>query len=103
MRLTHWIFLIIFVVIIGCLQVTMHNAVVFKSYALGNQWQSVHQKKTEVAWLDARVLKLTSPTHLAEVARKEKMQPIIRLAGTAGSVVSSPVRIAARVHDAFGE
>lgn len=100
MRLTHWVFLIIFVVTVGCLQVAAHNSVIFKSYAVGEKLIISHKKNTDVRWLDVRVMKLTSPVNLAIVARNQKMKPIIRLASPSPK---RPVRFAARVHASIGE
>ena len=54
---------------VGMAQVATRNALWLKSYALGERVEQTHQAETDVAWLQARVLHLTSPDHLSDTAQ----------------------------------
>ena len=70
MRLSRWMMLIGGLVVLGSLQVAQRNAVILKSYAIADRYQSVQTKQTELAWLGARVSGESSPTSLAKVAQE---------------------------------
>ncbi len=69
MRLSHWFALIGVLVTVGCLQVAQHNAIFLSGYAVGQRRADLHTQQNELSWLNAQVVGLTSPTHLAEVAQ----------------------------------
>ena len=69
MRLSRWFALIGLLVGVGCLQVAQRNAIFLSGYAVGERMASVHTQQNDVSWLNAQVVGLASPTHLAEVAQ----------------------------------
>ena len=74
MRLSRWVALLAVLVGLGCLQVSQRNAIVLKGYALGERMQRIQTRTTDVAWLNANVIGLTSPTTLAELAQERKLK-----------------------------
>ena len=96
MRLTHWMALIGLVVGLGCLQVTQRNALVFKGYAVGERMGRVHRQEADVSWLNMRVVGLTSPTHLSQVAKERRLNLVARMtlppAGEHGQPRATPSR-----------
>ena len=99
MRLTHWIMLIGLVVGLGCLQVTQRNAIVFTGYAVGERLIRVHRQEADVSWLNMQVVGLTSPAHLAQIAKERRLNLVARVTlppDVPGAVSSRPmVRLAA--------
>ncbi len=69
MRFTRWLAIIGMLVSIGMLKAVQRNALLLKGYALGDRVERAHQEETDVSWLEARVLHLTSPDHLSETAQ----------------------------------
>ena len=78
MRLSGWMGLIAALVGIGALQVSQRTAIVLSGYAVGSRMERVHDKETEVAWLDANVTGLASPGHLADVAKERRLNMVAR-------------------------
>ena len=74
MRLQQWLILVGLVVGLGCLQVAQRNAIFFKGYAVGERMHRMHARETEVAWLNAEVQALQSPTRLAHVAEERRLK-----------------------------
>lgn len=74
MRLSRWMLVIGIVVGFGCLKVAQRNAILVKSYALGERMDHLHAKRNEVAWLHAQVTGLSSPTHLAKIAEERRLE-----------------------------
>ena len=99
MRLTHWMMLIGFVVGLGCLQVTQRNAIVLTGYSVGERLTRVHRQEADVSWLNMQVVGLTSPTHLAQIAKERRLNLVARVtlpAELPGGNASRPVmRLAA--------
>lgn len=88
MTLPRGMMLIGVVVGIGCLQVAQRNALVLKGYVVGERLQKVHAQERDIAWLDADVTGLVSPSHLARVARERELKLVARLRfPPAGSLV----------------
>lgn len=73
MRLKRWLMGILAVVSVGMLQVAQHNTVYLKGYALGDRVEKAHKEQTDVSWLQARVVGLTSPEHLSGMAQKRHL------------------------------
>ena len=73
MPLRLWFVLIGVVVGLGCLQVAQHNAVFMKGYAVGERTRHLHAQQTDVSWLNVQVAGLSSPAHLAQVARDRRL------------------------------
>ena len=73
MRFSYWMMLIAVVVGVGWLQVSQRNALFLKGYAVGERLQRVHVQETDLSWLHAKVVGLTSPTRLAEVAQHRQL------------------------------
>ena len=74
MRLSHWLGLVAFVTGIGCLQVSQRTAIVLSGYAVGQRMSRVHAQETDVSWLNANVVGLASPAHLAQVAQEKHLK-----------------------------
>ena len=85
MRYTRWLLVIAGVTGFGCLQVAQRTAIVLKGYALGERMDRVHTQRTTMSLERVEVEGLSSPAHLAQVARDQRMN----------FVAWSPVRIAA--------
>lgn len=62
------------VVGLGCFQVAQRNAILVKSYTVGQRMDHLHAKRNEVAWLHAQVTGLSSPTHLAKIAEERRLK-----------------------------
>ncbi|MBI4003491.1 MAG: hypothetical protein HY353_00545 [Candidatus Omnitrophica bacterium] len=73
MRLSRWWVLLGGVVGLGCLQVAQRTAIVMKGYALGERVHRVHTQQTEVSLETMDVAGLSSPVHLAQVAKERRM------------------------------
>jgi hypothetical protein len=84
MRLTQWLLLIGIVTGLGCLQVAQRNALFLKGYAVGERVQRVHAKETDVSWLSARVVEMTSPVRLADIAQERRLKLVARAMMPAG-------------------
>ena len=74
MRLSRWMLVIGIVVGFGCLKVAQRNAILVKSYAVGERMGRLHAKRNEVAWLHAQVTGLSSPSHLAQMAEERRLE-----------------------------
>ena len=74
MRLSRWLMLIASVVGLGCLQVTQHNAVFLKGYAVGERLEQLHVQERDVSWLRARMVGLRAPQHLARIAQERQLK-----------------------------
>lgn len=74
MKLAHWFLLIGLLMVVGLLQVTQRNAVLLKGYALGDRVRQLHAQETQLSWLRAQVIGLSSPAHLAEVAQERRLK-----------------------------
>ena len=74
MRLSRWMILIALFVSLGCLQVAQRTAMVLKGYAVGERMQRVHAQENEIAWLDARVTGLGSPSRLARAQEDRQLK-----------------------------
>ncbi|MBI4341485.1 MAG: hypothetical protein HY598_04300 [Candidatus Omnitrophica bacterium] len=61
-------------VAVGMLKAVQRNALVLQGYALGERVERAHQEATDVSWLEARVLNLTSPDHLSEAANSRQLK-----------------------------
>lgn len=85
MRYTRWLLVIAGVAGFGCLQVAQRTAIVLKGYALGERLDRVHTQLTTMSLEQVEVEGLSSPAHLAQVARDQRMN----------FVAWSPVRVAA--------
>jgi hypothetical protein len=59
---------------IGMMKVAQHNAVVMKGYSLGEQTRNIHTARTDLAWLEAEVTGMGSPTYLLEHADEENLK-----------------------------
>ena len=66
MTLKRWLFLIMGLALLGCLQVAQRTALFLKGYELGAKDHQVHLQETEVSWLRNEVIALVSPVRLAE-------------------------------------
>ena len=99
MRLAHWMMLIGFVVGLGCLQVAQRNAIVLTGYSVGERVTRVHQQEADVSWLNMQVVGLTSPTHLAQIAKERRLNLVARVtlpaALPSGGAAKPAVRLAA--------
>jgi len=84
MRLAQWMSLIGIVTGLGCLQVAQRNALFLKGYAVGEYRQRVHAKETDVSWQNARVVEMTSPVRLADIAEERRLKLVARAMMTAG-------------------
>ena len=78
MPLSRWTMLVALLVGLGCLQVSQHNALFMKGYAVGERMGRVHTQETDVSWLQARVIGLTSPSHLARVSQERQLKLVAR-------------------------
>ncbi len=74
MSLSRWLLLIAVVMGIGCLQVTQHNALFMTGYAVGERTRAVHKEEAQLAWLQADVNGLASPSPLARVAQERQLK-----------------------------
>ena len=73
MGVSRWFALIAIVVGLGCLQVAQRNAILLKGYAIGTRMGSLHAQETDLSWLNAQVVGLHSPAHLARVAQERRL------------------------------
>ena len=73
MRVSRWFMLIAMVVGLGCLQVAQRNAILLKGYVIGTRMDSLHAEETDLSWLNAQVVGLSSPAHLARVAQERRL------------------------------
>lgn len=103
-RLSRWMLVIGMVVGLGCLQVAQRNAILLKSYAVGERTDRIHARQNEVAWLQAHVTELSSPTHLAQVAEERHLKLVawLRLPPTPSFVSAAPLPRAAVREDVDG-
>lgn len=74
MQVTRWMMAIGVVVGLGLLQVSQRHAVILKGYALGERLKRVHDQETQLLWLNARVIGLRSPVHLAQAAQDQRLK-----------------------------
>ncbi len=74
MKLTQWLLLVAVVIGVGCLQVAQRNAVFFSAYAVGERASRLHSETTGVTWLNARVIGLSSPNRLTQVAQERRLK-----------------------------
>jgi hypothetical protein len=74
MPVTRWMALIGVVVGIGFAQVAQRNAVYLNSYRLGERLRQQHAQETEIGWLRAQVIGLTSPAGLARAADTRQLK-----------------------------
>lgn len=74
MKLSRWFLLIGSVVGLGLFQVTLRNAIFMQGYAVGERVATAHRETTEVAWLEAKLVGLSSPGHLSDTAEKQKLK-----------------------------
>ncbi len=58
---------------LGCLKVSQRNAIFLQAYAIGDRLSRIHTQETDVSWLNTRVVGLSSPTHLADVAQERRL------------------------------
>ena len=72
MKLSRWMAFLGVVVGFGCLKVAQRNAIVLKSYAVGERMDRMHRQETDAMWLNAQVVGLASPTHLSQVVQEQK-------------------------------
>lgn len=73
MQLSRWVALIAVFVGVGTLQVSQRSALFLKGYALGDRMHRVQMKETDVAWLGANVVGLSSPRRLADIADERRL------------------------------
>ena len=73
MGVSRWFALIAIVVGLGCLQVAQRNAILLKGYAVGARIGDLHAQETDLSWLNAHVVGLNSPAHLARVAQERRL------------------------------
>ena len=73
MSTSRWFTLIAMVVGLGCLQVAQRNAILLKGYAVGARMENVHTQETDLSWVNAHVVGLSSPTHLAQVVQERRL------------------------------
>ena len=100
MSISRWFALTAVVVGLGCLQVAQRNAILLKGYAIGTRMSDLHAQETDLSWLSADVVGLSSPAHLARVAQERRLTFVAwsRLAhdsSLAGSGSGSLLQIAA--------
>lgn len=74
MRFAQWFGLIGVVIGLGCFQVTQRNALFMAGYALGERAHAIHTQETQLTWLQAQVVGLESPKHLARMAQDRKLK-----------------------------
>ena len=74
MPLGRWFLLIGLMMGLGMLRVAQQNALVVSGYALGTRAERLHDQDVQMEHLRADVLELTSPVHLADVAREQRMK-----------------------------
>ena len=73
MKFKRWLMAIGIIVSVGMLQVAQRNTVYLKGYALGDRVEKEHEGQTEVSWLETRVMRLTSPDHLSDMAQERHL------------------------------
>jgi hypothetical protein len=73
-RLSSWMSLISMIVGFGSLRVAQQNAIVRKSYVVGERIERIHTVENDLAWLNAQVVGLTSPARLAHVAEERRLK-----------------------------
>ncbi len=74
MTLPRWLFLIGMLVVLGFARVAQQNATIAQAYVVSAHAQQLHREQTEVDWLQARVIGLSSPGRLAETAKARGME-----------------------------
>lgn len=104
MTFTRWLAAIGLLTGLGLLKVGQQNALLLKSYALGERVQKTHEQETELAWLNARVMSLTSPNNLSKTAEDRHMklvawatlntQQLEKSAGASSPVSNEPLQVA---------
>lgn len=96
MRLSRYFLLIGVVVALGCLQVAQRNAMLLSGYGMGDRLSRIHAKTNDVAWLEAQVVGLASPTRLADVAQDRGLKLVAwsTLSRAASSSTAVPTQIA---------
>ena len=95
MRLSRWLVIIGIMVGVGCLRVAQRNAVLVKSYAVGDRMTRLHEQQNDVAWLQAQVTELSSPTQLARAAEARRLKLVAwsRLPPTPTLLSMAPERL----------
>jgi len=96
MRLSRWMLLIAGLVVLGCLTVAQRTALFVTAYGVGDRMQQVHTKTVEVSWRTARLAGLSSPQHLAGLAKERGLQLVAWSTFPEGPSTTSPVRLASR-------
>jgi len=96
MALSRWMILIAVLIGLGCLEVAQRSALVTSGYAVAERQRAVDERDAAVSWLNAQVIGLSSPAHLAQVAQQRRLKLVAW--STLEAVPSrsrSPVRMAA--------
>lgn len=78
MSLSRWLFALGIMTGVGCLLVGQRMALTLQGYRLGADVRETHQRGGEVAWLETQVVNLSSPVHLAAVAKERKLELVAR-------------------------
>ena len=91
--------LVSLVVGLGVAQVAQRNAVFLTGYALGERTSRVHTQETDVSWLNAHVVGLSSPAHLSQVAQERRLKlvawtPLTPIPPLADSMSTQPNSVA---------
>lgn len=73
MRLSRWLGLLALLVGVGTLRVAQQTMVCLKGYAVGERLRHLHEGEVALALLDAEVIGLRSPAHLADAARERQL------------------------------
>ncbi len=74
MSLSRWMVLIAVLVGLGCLEVAQRSAMVAEGYAVAERQHAVNERTAAVSWLNAQVIGLSSPAHLAHVAQERRLK-----------------------------
>lgn len=93
MRLSRWWILLGVVVGLGCLQVAQRTAIVMKGYAVGERVHRVHTQQTETSLETMEVAGLSSPLHLAQVAKERRMN-LVAWSALHQQPTAAPLRVA---------
>jgi hypothetical protein len=96
MTFSRWMILIAALVGVGCLEVAQRSALVRSGYAVAERQRAVEAHDAAVTWLNAQVIGLSSPAHLAQVAQQRRLKLVAwSTLEAAPSRSHSPVRMAA--------
>ncbi|MBI2495437.1 MAG: hypothetical protein HYW10_02570 [Candidatus Omnitrophica bacterium] len=79
---------------LGCLQVAQRNAVFLQAFAVGERLRDLHAQENDVSWSNARIIGLTSPLRLAQIAEERRLKLVawLRLPPAPGGVGVASVR-----------